>query len=386
MNPKINSSNFQNYSIINKKTNDKNIILDSNQLINKDLHSNQDHNMNSLFKVIQEEKEPSSQNNYLYINNEKNSSKNQSKNINIIKPKFVTRTMQSEHLKIKNTEEPSLNLNLSLNLSSSAFQPQIILKDKEFKVKINNKIFNLILDIKNEILKIKLYEVNENIYLLKYFYENSFTMNDLKQLHKFFFLFDNISDTLKELEKILTKNKYNVIEDLENKKAKLQLKVMLLDKEENIEFSLIQKTYTKDNLFEILCKKVSSISSEYGQRLMKLEGENKYLMMNIFRIINTMNPMNMNYQLNQRENNINKINNSFNNHININKKISLVKNIPNDENKYNGNKENINNYMYEDNNNESNDISNTDEIYPYEKEICDNRKLIKEKTNQKKMN
>ena len=39
-------------------------------------------------------------------------------------------------------------------------------------------------------------------------------MNDLKQLHKFFFLFDNISDTLKELEKILTKNKYNVIEDL----------------------------------------------------------------------------------------------------------------------------------------------------------------------------
>ena len=57
MNPKINSVNFPNYSIINKKTNDKNIILDSNQLINKDLHSNQDHNMNSLFKVIQEEKE-----------------------------------------------------------------------------------------------------------------------------------------------------------------------------------------------------------------------------------------------------------------------------------------------------------------------------------------
>ena len=381
MNPKINSVNFPNYSIINKKTNDKNIILDSNQLINKDLHSNQDHNMNSLFKVIQEEKEPSSQNNYLYINNEKNSSKNQSKNINIIKPKFVTRTMQSEHLKIKNTEEPSLNLNLSLNLSSSAFQPQIILKDKEFKVKINNKIFNLILDIKNEILKIKLYEVNENIYLLKYFYENSFTMNDLKQLHKFFFLFDNISDTLKELEKILTKSKYNVIEDLENKKAKIQLKVILLDKEEIIEFSLIQKTYTKDNLFEILCKKVMSISSEYGQRLIKLEGENKYLMMNLFRIINTMNPMNMNYQLNQRENNINKINNSFNSNININKKISLVKNIQNDENKYNDNKENINNYMYEDNN-ESNDISNSDQFY--EKEISENKKLNKKRKRRRK--
>ena len=382
MNPKINPSNFQNYTIINKKTNEKNILLDTNQLISKDLHSNQDHNINSLFKVVQEEKEPSSPNNFLFINSEKNTNKTQSKNINIIKPKFVTRTMQSENLKIKNNEESqSLNLNLSLNLSSSAFQPQIIVKDKEYKVKINNKIYNLILDIKNEILKLKLYEINENIYLLKFFYENNFSMNDLKQLHKFFFLFDNISDTLKELEKLLTKNKYNVIEDLESKKAKIQLKVILLDKEENIEFSLIQKAYTKDNLFEILCKKVSSIYTEYGQRLIKLEGENKYLMMNLFRIINSMNPMNMNYQLNPRENNINKINNSFNNNININKKISMVKNIPNDENKYSGNKENINNYEYEENN-ESNDISNTEEFY--EKEISENKKLNKKRRRRRK--
>ena len=133
MNPKINSSNFPNYSIINKKINEKNILLDSNQLINKDLHCNQDHNnINSLFKVIQEEKESSSPNNFLYINSEKNS-KNQSKNINIIKPKFVTRTMQSDNLKIKNAEEPSLNLNLSLNLSSSAFQ----MRDDVLYQKIN---------------------------------------------------------------------------------------------------------------------------------------------------------------------------------------------------------------------------------------------------------
>ena len=88
--------------------------------------------MNSLFKVVQEEKEPHSPNNYLFMNNEKNSSKNQSKNINIIKPKFVTKTMHNENIKLKNVEESSsLNLNLSLNLNSSAFQPQIILKDKE---------------------------------------------------------------------------------------------------------------------------------------------------------------------------------------------------------------------------------------------------------------
>ena len=381
MNQKINSTNFQNYPIINKKINEKNIILDTNQLINKDIHQNQDHNMSSLFKVVQEEKEPSSPNNYIYINNEKMSNKSQSKNINIIKPKFVTRTMQNENVKIKNAEEiPSLNLNLSLNLSSSAFQPQIIEKNKEFKVKINNKTFNLILDIKNEILKLKLYEINENIYLLKYFYDNNFSMNDLKQLHKFFYLFDNISEIQKELEKILTKNKYTVFEDIENKRAKIQLKVMLLDKEENLEFLLNQKAYTKDNLFEILCKRVSSLSNEYSQRLLKLEGETKYLNMSLFRIINTINPMNINYQMNQRENN-NKMHNSFNNNINMNKKISLIKNVSNDENKYSGNKEKIINYEYEDYNNNSNDSCSEDISG---KDISENKKLNRKRKRRRK--
>ena len=386
MNTQINPTNFKNYPI-NKKLNEKNIIIDTYSIGNKDLSQNQDHNMNSLFKVITEEKEPPSPHNISFMNGDKNSNKGQSKNINIIKPKFVTRTMPNDNLKLKNNDESqSLNLNLSLNLSSSAFQPQIIKKDnKEFKVKLNNKIYNLLLDVKNETLKLKLYEINDNIYLLKYFYENNFTMNDLKQLHKFFYLFDNVSDTLKELEKLLTKNKYNVYEDLENKKAKIQIKVILLDKEENIEFSLLQKAYSKDNLFEILCKKVSSISSEYGQRMFNLERENQFLLMHYFHLVNTINPMNMNYPINQRENNINKINNTYNNNMNINKKISLIKKISNDDNKYNdNNKENINNYEYDDYNNDiSNDISITDNFYD-EKDISGNKKLTRKKRGRKK--
>ena len=386
MNPKINSSSFQNYPIINKISNDKNIILDTTSLGNKDLVQNQDHNINSLFKVVQEEKEPPSPNTLFYMNGDK-SNKSQSKNINIIKPKFVTRQckMENENLKLKNAEEsPSLNLNLSLNLSGSAFQPQIIKKDKEFKVKINNKIFNLVLDLKNDVLKIKLYEINENIYLLKFFYENNYALDDLKLLHKFFYLFDNISDTLIELEKLLSKNKYNVIEDLENKKAKIQIKVVILEREENIELSLSQKSYSKDNLFEILCKKVSSLSNDYNQRMLLLERDNQFLLMNYFHLINTMNPMNMNYQINPRENNINKINRNFNNNMNMNKKISLVKNISNYENKYNdNNKENINNYEYDDMNEASNDISNTDNFYD-DKEINGSKKLNRKRRRRRK--
>ena len=373
MNAKI---NYQNFQMINKKSNEKKYNLDSSPLDSRNLRQNPAHVINSLFKVIQDKKEPSSQNNFLYINSEKGSNKSQSKSINIIKPKFVTRTMNNENLKMKNCEEnPSLNLNLSLNFSSSAFQPQYIIKDKEFKVKINNKIYNLLLDTKNDALKLKLYEINENIYLIKYFYENNFTMSDLKQLHKFFYLFDNINDTLKELEKLLAKNKYTVFEDLENKKAKIQIKVIILEKEEKIEFFLPQKLYTKDNLFEILCKKVSSISNEYGQRILKLEGENQYLLMNLFRIMNTINPMNMNYQLNQENNSINKINNAYGNGMNINKKISLIKHVSNDENKYDNNKENINNFENED---ISLEASNTDNFYD-DKEMIDIKHLNKKR-------
>ena len=365
------SNNIHNFQNFNKRQIETNIIFDSTQIDNKDLASNQDHNFNSLFKVVQEEKEPHSpNNNYLFMNNEKLPIKSQSKNINIIKPKFVTKTINSEHLKIKNLEEnSSLNLNLSLNLSSSAFQPQIIIKDKEFKTKINNKLYNFILDIKNDTLKLKLFEINENIYLLSVYYENNFTLSELKQLHKFFYLFDNISDSLKEIEKNLMKTKYNVFEDLENKKAKIQIKVKILDKEEVIEFPLIQKNYTKDKLFEILCKKVAAISTDYGQKLMKLESENQYLMMQFYRIINSFGPMNMNFQLNNRENNIRKIN-SFNNNININKNISLIKN-PKNENKYkDNNKENKINYESEDYNDRNNDLSITDN-YDDEKEISE---------------
>lgn len=90
MNTKIVSPIFQNCQIINKKPSENNSILDSNPKKNKDIVSNQEHNFNSLFKVVQEEKDSHSQNNLLFINNDKNN-KSSSKNINIIKPKFVTK-------------------------------------------------------------------------------------------------------------------------------------------------------------------------------------------------------------------------------------------------------------------------------------------------------
>ena len=291
---------------------------DLNRINNKNIINP---SMQTIFKVI-EEKEPRQQN-LLSYNIEKKSSKKSNKQINIIKPVFITRRMQQFNLKPKIPEEQqqSLNLSLTLNNSASAFQPQI-LKDKEFKVKIKDKMYNLHLDIKNDTkLYIKLYEIDENIYSMKYYYEEEYSMENLKKLNKFFRLFDFPSEALIELEKSLMKKNYSVEEDIDNKVANVQIKVTLLESEENIEFILTQKVYTKDDLFENLCKKVANMSTEYNQKISKLEDLNSYLMRNFYNLSNSINPMNVNFNLN-RENNMNKIGGAFSKKISIIKKVS----------------------------------------------------------------
>ena len=147
-----------------KEMNENISINDKKRIDNKDI-SNQSEQI--LFKVVPEEKEPRQPNLFIY-NSDKKSMKKSNKQINIIKPKFVTRTMQTFNIKPKIMEDQPQTLSLSLNLtnSASAFQPQI-LKDKEFKVKIKDKLYNLFLDItQDNKLYFKLNEISENIYAI----------------------------------------------------------------------------------------------------------------------------------------------------------------------------------------------------------------------------
>ena len=345
------SSNPKNFQILKKPLLEPNSSFVPNPSENKNIFPNHDHPQSYPFKVVQKEKDS----NFFILNSEKNS-KNSAKNVNIIKPKFIIKTIPTNNKKIKYSEEtPSLNL--SLNLSSSAFQPQIIKEkeNKEFITKVNNKIFNLIVDTKNNVFKIELHQIIDNVFLLKYFYGNNYTLPELKLINKFFCLFDNVSDMKKELEKWLSTNRYTVTEDLDNKIAKVQMKVPILQNIEDIELKLNQKNYTNENLFEILCKKVAVTAKEYEQRINKLELDNKYLFGQFFHLLNITNTMNMNYSMNNRDNNFRKnvnnntINSSINNmnrnylfnNINKKKSTSLTKNKNiNINNKYDENKEN----------------------------------------------
>ena len=345
------SSNPKNFQILKKPLLEPNSSFVPNPSENKNIFPNHDHPQSYPFKVVQKEKDS----NFFILNSEKNS-KNSAKNINIIKPKFIIKTIPTNNKKINYSEEtPSLNL--SLNLSSSAFQPQIIKEkeNKEFITKVNNKIFNLIVDTKNNVFKIELHQIIDNVFLLKYFYGNNYTLPELKLINKFFCLFDNVSDMKKELEKWLSTNRYTVTEDLDNKIAKVQMKVPILQNIEDIELKLNQKNYTNENLFEILCKKVAVTAKEYEQRINKLELDNKYLFGQFLHLLNITNTMNMNYSMNNRDNNFRKnvnnntINSSINNmnrnylfnNINKKKSTSLTKNKnKNINNKYDENKEN----------------------------------------------
>ena len=372
--------NPQNSQLLKPK--EINAFQQSNTITSDNKKINQNQTVNFPFKIMQKEKETNFLNNILLFNAEKEN-KNSDKNIPVVKPKFITKTIPNEEKKIKCTEEIHNNSNPSLNLTnsnSSAFQPKIIKDQKDFIAKVNNKLYNLIIDTKNEIFKIQLHELRENIYTLKYYYENNFSLADLKALNKFFRLFDNVTDMIKELEKWLNKNKYSVIEDVENKISKVIIKVPIFQCFESIELTLLQNAYSKENIFELLCKRVGNMQREYGKKIFNLEEDNKYLMMSILYLMNTINPMNMNNSLNQRENNRNNMN--INNNNNNNKKnpynnqnnIDRVFNYDNNINNMNNKNLLLNkNIQINDNDNEDNNINQNVKIISNNNKYKDNK-------------
>ena len=369
--------NPQNSQLLKPK--EINAFQQSNTITSDNKNINQNQTVNFPFKIMQKEKETNFLNNILLFNAEKEN-KNSDKNIPVVRPKFITKTIPNEEKKIKCTEEIHNNSNPSLNLTnsnSSAFQPKIIKDQKDFIAKVNNKLYNLIIDTKNEIFKIQLHELRENIYTLKYYYENNFSLADLKALNKFFRLFDNVTDMIKELEKWLNKNKYSVIEDVENKISKVIIKVPIFQCFESIELTLLQNAYSKENIFELLCKRVGNMQREYGKKIFNLEEDNKYLMMSILYLMNTINPMNMNKSLNQRENNRNNMNinnnnnkNPYNNQNNIDRVFNYDNNINNMNNKNLLLNKNI---QINDNNNEDNNINQNVKIISNNNKYKDNK-------------
>ena len=76
MNQKNPSQNSQNIPIMNSKPMEKGSIFDTMPVENKNSSLAQEHTNNSLFKVVQENKEAYPSNNILYLNTDKSNNKN----------------------------------------------------------------------------------------------------------------------------------------------------------------------------------------------------------------------------------------------------------------------------------------------------------------------
>ena len=305
--------------------------------------SNQEHNL-SLFKIFQSNNKDIQQiNNNINIEYENktknsNSEKNSPLKPNIIKPKFVTKTIVSDSFSVqKNNSEDLQNQSIPINYPGSAFQPRVLLQEhyddnskKHFYMICNNKYYMLLFEIKNKSLHLKLTENVDNIYHLKYFYENNLTLEDLKKTHKFFVLFDGINEAHIEIEKQLNKNKVTLLEDTENKIMKLHFVVNILEYEHNIDIPMLQKNYSKEDLFESLCDKVSNISKTFEKKIDKLERDNKLLEFKIYQMMNSINltmlskqPFNNYYNNTTVNKNKNNKNNSKNNNIKEEENIDI---------------------------------------------------------------
>ena len=89
------SSNPKNFQILKKPLLEPNSSFVPNPSENKNIFPNHDHPQSFPFKVVQKEKDS----NFFILNSEKNS-KNSAKNINIIKPKFIIKTIPTNNKKI----------------------------------------------------------------------------------------------------------------------------------------------------------------------------------------------------------------------------------------------------------------------------------------------
>ena len=94
--------NPQNSQLLKPK--ELNVFQQGNAMASDNKNITQNQTLNFPFKIMQKEKETNFLNNILLFNAEKEN-KNSDKNIPVVKPKFITKTIPNKEIKIKCTEE-----------------------------------------------------------------------------------------------------------------------------------------------------------------------------------------------------------------------------------------------------------------------------------------
>ena len=146
-----------------------------------------------------------------------------------------------------------------------------LLDKKEFK--LTNEKVEYIVEIgklsSTENLGIKL---KENISLIKVYYSNIFNLEELRNIHKSFRVFDNINEAVSNIQDIFEEKKVNL--KIENGNIFLILKIHKIGKGEDlISIELNKKSLSLQELNENLSKEVSELKNRI--ELLDKEHKNK---------------------------------------------------------------------------------------------------------------
>ena len=134
--------------------------------------------------------------------------------------------------------------------------------------------------------KLKVEIINENIYLnileekdIMNEYEIILTLNELKQIHKIFSMFNSCQDFLDYMKALIENNKLSINNTLESQ-ITIELIVEYLFKQNIIKIDLNKKKVNIELIAKDLFNKISSLSENYSnliQKNKKIKEENKNL-------------------------------------------------------------------------------------------------------------
>ena len=144
--------------------------------------------------------------------------------------------------------------------STKDIQNIYIIEENNNKYEFTLKLIDDKLNIEN---KSKLKEGEERVYI------NSFNLEELKSIHKFFFICNNINDALNYIKSILEEKKVS-IQSITDEEILINLKLKVIKEEATIKIKLIRKEGSQNDLLNEL-KLLKKENKDLKERLEKID-------------------------------------------------------------------------------------------------------------------
>ena len=132
-------------------------------------------------------------------------------------------------------------------------------REKNYKVKLNDSDYNLLISSFNESINFLLSPLTKNNI---YSYEENYNFEKLSKINKIFLVFDSIETIGQSIEQMIENNKYSIIEKNEN--VEINLKVTLFDKLIDINLTLKKKAISQNQINKNIIEQINDLNDKIG--------------------------------------------------------------------------------------------------------------------------